>query len=82
MSYVGTLGQACPPCSFWNGASCVPCPEGSTMVECAGCVGGRRLSESIVRRYAPELGLAIASAVVVGVFAAPLVEALRKKVPS
>lgn len=79
MSYAA-LGQPCGPCTFWSGTACLPCPHGSTMPQCEGCVGGRPPKQGFLREYGTELSFAIASAVAVGLVAPPLVEALRKKV--
>jgi hypothetical protein len=40
---VGSLrGGTCADCQFTDGDRCLPCPEGSDLPECAGCVGGAR----------------------------------------
>ncbi len=59
-----SLGQACPPCSFSTGTTCLPCPPGSTMDECIDCEGGMPIQEkpSLLREYGPEIVIAIISA--------------------
>lgn len=71
---INGLGQACPDCSFWTGSACLPCPDGSTMLECEGCVGGRPIPEkpSFMKEYGPQILLAVISAAAVAVAVPPL----------
>lgn len=41
------LGQACPPCSIWTGAACIPCPEGADLPECRGCEAGEPILREV-----------------------------------
>lgn len=42
---ISGLGQACPPCSIWNGVACTPCPPGAELPECENCEGGMLIEE-------------------------------------
>lgn len=69
------LGQACGDCQIQYGPQCVPCPEGSDLPECYGCIQGVKVKKE------PWFDKKdIATAVVTGVITAIVVTYVTKKV--
>lgn len=69
------LGQSCPPCYIPAGGQCVACPEGSSLPECADCVGGQLMRGPIPwyeRPLAGPIVIGLVSAVALGI-AVPII---------
>jgi hypothetical protein len=44
------LGDVCGDCMIVVGGDCIPCPNGSSFPECAGCIDGARPEKTDITR--------------------------------
>jgi len=44
------LGDVCGDCAIVVGSDCIPCPNGSSFPECAGCTDGARPEKTDVTK--------------------------------
>lgn len=71
MSYIA-LGQACPQCSIASGTACIPCPDGSELPECQGCVGGRPPNATFLKRHGAVIAVGVVTSLIVAATSAVL----------
>lgn len=75
---VGSLrGGACADCQLTDGDRCVPCPEGSDLPECDGCVGGARATKWYENPIASTVAIGILTALGTGIAIALLKKETR-----
>ncbi len=69
---VGALGGGCPACQIESGGQCLPCPEGSDVDGCEGCVGGQRKASWTESPLLAPVVIGVLTAVTTGVVVAML----------
>lgn len=76
---IGALRGGCGPCEISAGDRCLPCPDGSDLEECAGCVGGQAPTHWYDNALLGGVAIGVLTAIGTGVAVAMLKK--RTKIP-
>ena len=64
---VGSLRGSCGDCQITDGDRCLPCPDGSDVDECQGCVGGARAGKWYDNPLAGPVAIGVLTAIGTGI---------------